>query len=92
MRASQESPINKPNGIYVSILPVEGRAMTGDNLIEVAVMLGDGDASALARNEPSPAPSQRVRSSRSAEPSRDGTCEETAAMIAKAPGATLLLS
>jgi len=39
IRASQERPPTKPDGVYVSVQPVEGKAMVGDNLIDAALMI-----------------------------------------------------
>jgi hypothetical protein len=36
---SQERSPTKPDGIYVSVLPILGKAMIGDNLIDTALMV-----------------------------------------------------
>ena len=36
---SQERSPTKPDGIYVSVLPILGKAMTGDNRIDTALMV-----------------------------------------------------
>lgn len=39
IRAPQERLPTKPDGIYLSVQPVEGKAMVGDNLIDVVLMI-----------------------------------------------------
>jgi hypothetical protein len=36
---SQERSSTRPDGIYVSVLPILGKAMTGDNRIDTALMV-----------------------------------------------------
>jgi hypothetical protein len=39
IRTSQERVPAKPDGVYISVRPVEGKAMVGDNLIDAVVMI-----------------------------------------------------
>ena len=39
IRDSRERSPTKPDGIYVSVLPILGKAMIGDNLIDTALMV-----------------------------------------------------
>ncbi len=38
-RADQDRSPSKPDGVYVSIRPVEGKAMVGDNRIDTVLMI-----------------------------------------------------
>ena len=39
IRANQDLVPAKPDGVYVSLRPVEGKAMVGDNLIDTVLMI-----------------------------------------------------
>jgi hypothetical protein len=39
VRANQNRPPTKPDGVYVSVRPVEGKAMVGNNLIDTVLMI-----------------------------------------------------
>src|SRR5262245_20544168 len=39
IRADQDRGLTKPDGVYVSVLPVEGKAKVGDNRIDTVLMI-----------------------------------------------------
>jgi hypothetical protein len=41
IHGGREQSLMKPDGVYVSVLPVQGKAMTGDNRIDTAFMVDD---------------------------------------------------